>query len=61
MLVNICKKPTYLKASTDIRQLWYRKLRYASYIYIKYFIKMVDKIQFNYIYSFKDNDISKNN
>lgn len=61
ILANTYEKPTYLKILIDIRQFWYRKLKHTSYIYIKYFTKIIDRIQLDCIYSFKDNNILKNN
>ena len=61
MLASAHKRPTYLKASTDIRQLWHRRLRNASHTRIKYLTNMVDRIQLDCAHLLKDDNISELN
>lgn len=61
ILANICGKLTYLETLTDIRQLWYRRLEYASHTHIKHFAKIVDGISLDGIYLFEDNSILEKN
>ena len=61
ILASACGRPTYLEASTDIRQLWHRRLGHASHIRIKHLAKMVDEIQLNGAHPLEDDDISEDN
>lgn len=44
ILANACRRITYLEISTDIKQLWHKRLGHTSHICIKYFTKIVDGI-----------------
>ena len=61
MLASVYGRPTYLKASTDIRQLWYRRFQYTSYIHIKHLTKMVDRVQLDSAHPHKNDNILDNN
>ena len=61
MLTSARGRPTYLKASTDIRQLWHRRLGHASYTRIKHFTTMVDGIQLDSAHPLEDDNISEDN
>lgn len=61
MLAKICGKLTYFETLTDIRQLWHKRLEYASHTHIKHFAKMVDRISLDDIYLFENNSILEKN
>lgn len=61
MLASPYWRPTYLKASTNIRQLWQKWFRHASYTCIEHFIKLVNSIQLACTHLFENNNILEDN
>lgn len=61
ILPSIYGKLIYFEILIDIKQLGYKRLKFASYICIKYVTKMVNKIQLNCVYPLKDKNILEDN
>lgn len=57
ILITAYEKLTYLKASTNIRQLGHKQLKHTSYTHINHFIKLVDGIKLDCIYLLENNNI----
>ena len=61
ILASACRRPTYLEASMDIRQLWHRRFEHASHIRIEHLVKMVDGLQLHGAHPLENENISEDN